>query len=206
MMFCNEPIICVYERRYYGGKEQSRHTAILRLTGNFEYHTTEGYWLVLQTDNFVISMGYDGVKKYHSMDEFCTEDELDPLFDIDGWITTEETLFVGERICSVDKIENGWVVTFDHFRLHLYGYHESNARDIDQYSNATNRHIPLSVGTHLLKRKCTCGREGEIYLDFVGDYFVRCNNCHASTWSEMCLIYAVDEWNNSDLIPIEELT
>lgn len=202
-MFCNETIMHVYERHYYGDKAQPWHNAILRLTGNFEYHATDGYWLVFQTEHFIISLGFDGVKKYNTMEEFCPENELDPLSQIDDWVTTEETLFVGEHICSVDDTGDCLNVTFDHFSLRLYSYDESNSEDICKYSNSTNDYIPLAVGKHLLNRKCACGGEGEICLDFVSDYFVHCNRCHNSTWAEMCLIDAIDAWNKADLIPLE---
>ena len=50
-MFCAEPIIHVYQRSYYEGKEQPWHNAVFRLTGSFEYHATDGYLLVFQTEH-----------------------------------------------------------------------------------------------------------------------------------------------------------
>lgn len=197
-MFCSEPIMHVYQRIYYGEKEQPWHNAILRLTGSFEYHATDGYWLVFQTEHFVISLGHDGVQMYTNMDDFCVEDELDPLSGIDDWTTTEETLFIGERVHTINGGDGCWDITFDHFALKLYGYKEDTARIVERYTNATSDYTPLTVGAHLLKRKCTCGGEGEIFLDFVSDYLVRCKNCHASTWAGMCLIDALEDWNSGN--------
>ena len=81
-MFCDEPILHVYQRMYCEDKEQPWHNAILRLTGSFEYHATEGYWLVFQTVHFVISLGYDGVQVYNNMADFCIDDELRHLIHI----------------------------------------------------------------------------------------------------------------------------
>ena len=51
-----------------------------------------------------------------------------------------------------------------------------------------------------LKRKCPyCNGEGEILLDFVSDYIVRCKDCKKSTWAGMNLIDAIDDWNNGEL-------
>ena len=197
-MFCDEPILHVYQCMYYEDKEQPWHNAILRLTGSFEYHATEGYWLVFQTEHFVISLGHDGVQVYTCMNDFCPEDELDPLSDIEDWTHTEETLFVGERIHAVNREDMSWTVRFDHFSLKLCGYTEHTAKAINRYHDFTHNRIPLAVGKHLLNRKCACGGEGEIFMDFVSDYQVRCKNCHASTWAGMCLIDAIDDWNNAD--------
>lgn len=197
-MFCDEPILHVYQRMYYEDKKQPWHNAILRLTGSFEYHATEGYWLVFQTEHFVISLGHDGVQVYTCMDDFCPEDELDPLSGLEGWTTTEETVFVGERIHSVNREDHCRTVIFDHFSLKLYGYNEDTGAAINRYNNSTHDHIPLAVGSHLLNRRCTCGGEGEIFLDFVSDYLVRCKTCHASTWASMCLINAIEAWNSGE--------
>lgn len=197
-MFCDEPILHVYQRMYYEDKEQPWHNAVLRLTGSFEYHATEGYWLVFQTVHFVISLGYDGVQVYNNMADFCIDDELLPLSDIEDWTHTEETLFVGERIHSVSREDRCWTVIFDHFSLKLYGYHEETVKAIGRYDSDIYDHIPLVVGSHLLNRKCACGGEGEIFLDSVSDYLVRCKKCHASTWAEVFLISAIEKWNNGE--------
>ena len=34
---------------------------------------------------------------------------------------------------------------------------------------------------HLLTRKCSCGGEPEMIVDFVADFEVRCSKCHLST-------------------------
>ena len=47
--------------------------------------------------------------------------------------------------------------------------------------------------------KCDCRGDGEILMDFVGDYIVRCKNCKKATWANMELQSAIRDWNNGEL-------
>lgn len=44
-----------------------------------------------------------------------------------------------------------------------------------------------------------CGGPGELLLDFVSDYVVRCQNCKKSTWTAMNAIDAIEVWNAGEL-------
>ena len=44
-----------------------------------------------------------------------------------------------------------------------------------------------------------CGGEGEVLLDFVSDYVVRCKECRHSTYAEMQIRHAVENWNKGEV-------
>ncbi len=56
----------------------------------------------------------------------------------------------------------------------------------------------LGAERHLI-RKCKCGGEVELLLDFVSYYIVRCKNCKQSTWAQMAAQDTIDEWNAGNL-------
>jgi len=58
---------------------------------------------------------------------------------------------------------------------------------------------------HLLTRKCTCGGEPEMLIDFVDDFEVRCSKCHLSTHAYMDPEDAAKHWNDGDDIKDEPL-
>ena len=66
--------------------------------------------------------------------------------------------------------------------------------------NMTFTHTKESKGNIYYVFKCPhCGADGEILLDFVSDYIVRCKKCKKSTWAAMNLIEAIEDWNNGEL-------
>lgn len=199
--FCEEPIKKVSERRVYGDEEKSWHNYHLQLVYSLELHTTYGYWIVFETENHVISVGVEGVVLFDSLEEAVPDSgELDEVVH-DDFVQTEYTLFAGERIHAVEWCGSGWKIRFDHFTMGLYPYDESNSERISHIDD-WNSYEALAAGGHKLTRTCDCGGEGEILMDFVGDYLVRCKSCHKSTWAEMCLIDAIDSWNRGEP-PIE---
>lgn len=55
---------------------------------------------------------------------------------------------------------------------------------------------------HLLTRKCSCGGDGEMLIDFVDDFVVRCSKCHLSTHAYIKPETAAKHWNdNDDIMP-----
>ena len=56
----------------------------------------------------------------------------------------------------------------------------------------------------LLKRKCICGGEPEVLLDFVDDFIVRCKSCHRSTQVFIEPEDAIEHWENGDT-PVSQL-
>lgn len=51
---------------------------------------------------------------------------------------------------------------------------------------------------HLLTRKCSCGGDAEMIVDFVADFEARCSRCHLSTWANMTPKAAARDWNAGD--------
>jgi len=57
----------------------------------------------------------------------------------------------------------------------------------------------LGCNRHL-KRKCPhCGADGEILLDFVSDFVIRCKQCNKSTYAEMEVRHAIENWNKGEV-------
>lgn len=51
---------------------------------------------------------------------------------------------------------------------------------------------------HLLTRKCSCGGDAEMIIDFVDDFEVRCSKCHLSTHAYIKPEDAAKHWNDGD--------
>ncbi len=51
---------------------------------------------------------------------------------------------------------------------------------------------------HLLKRKCSCGGDAEMIIDFVTDFEARCSRCHLSTHAYIKPEAAAQHWNAGD--------
>lgn len=194
-MFLNEPIIKVLELEYKDTYLKSWHNAYLNSIGAFEYHVTEGFWLVLETENYYATIGYDGVQKYAKPYEFSKEKFCWWSDGSEDWIDCERMFFEGQKIHNVEQNSRYQTIYFDNFKLNLYVYGEDdNFPDSGTFGDGV---AAMAVGGHLLK-KCTCGGKGELLVDERSDYAVRCNQCHRSTYFDMILKERIDAWNNDD--------
>lgn len=206
-MFCGE----VIEKVYVGVIEEDdvySHNAFLDCCHDIAYHCTKGYRIVLATENYRISLSVNGVTK-EDKDVFRENDEewlQNGVEYFDGeespYVRFETTLFVGERIRAVTESKGVYFVQFDDFQLKIIPYEQAD--DIQELRNAdywSSKRV-LGCDRHL-KRKCpACGENGEIYIDFAGDYYVQCRKCGHSTWASKCVIEAIEEWNErEDLSP-----
>ena len=54
------------------------------------------------------------------------------------------------------------------------------------------------VYNHLLTRKCSCGGDPEMIIDFVDNFEARCSRCHRSTHTYMKPEDAAKHWNDGD--------
>lgn len=199
-MFCKEPIIKVYA----GNSESIETNSFLDCYHNnsIDLYLTKGYRYVLETEHYYISIGFDGVKldkKQCSINEYEEKDEyLENLYvvieDDIPWVYYEHTLFVGECLIEVKDNKDGYVVVFDDFSMNVIPH-----SSVDEIKGLSHWHYLHSFGCErLITRTCKCGGTGELFLDFVSDYFVRCNKCNISTWSEMNAINAIDAWNRGE--------
>lgn len=201
-MFCDEKIIAVYlgQNEYHDIEGANCWFDIYH---DIAFHTTEGYRLLLETDSYMISLGADGVS-------VTNKDEFKPIehewleeyvhnLDDEVIVNFETTLLVDQRILTVDKSDDFYLIQFDDFSLKLYVYELGkmdktlHKRDHWSYNNVLGF-------DRFIKTKCPlCGGEGEILLDFVSDYVVRCKSCKKSTYAEMQLRYAIDLWNDGEV-------
>lgn len=167
-------------------------------------HLTKGYRIIMKTKTYYICIGYGGVKVVPNTEGVVFDGEyLEPCIHIidedeDPWIDYESTLFVGEQLLDV-KEENGhYVLTFTDFKLKVIPH--TIPDDIESLCNKNHWSYNYVYGLdRLLTRKCDCGGRGEVLLDFVSDYVVRCNKCKKSTYAEMMVVNAIDEWNKGNI-------
>lgn len=201
-MFCTEKIIAVYlgQNEYH---DIDGANCWFDIYHDIAFHTTEGYRLLLETDSYMISLGTDGVSvtnkdEFKPIEHEWLEEYVHNLED--GVIVEfESTLFVGQRISSVDKNDEFYLIQFDDFSLKMYVYELGKMdkslrnRDHCSYNNVLGF-------DRLIKTKCPlCGGEGEILLDFVSDYVVRCKSCKKSTCAEMQIRHAIENWNSGEV-------
>lgn len=203
-MFCDEKILKVYMGVVEYDDVYS-HNTFLDCYHDIAYHCTEGYRLVLETENYAISLCKNGVVKQDKNELFEQDGEWlqnGIEFFEDGeapWVHFETTLFVGERLISVTKDKGIYLLKFADFVLKIIPHENGNSIDGLHNQDHWSYNYVLGCDRHL-KRKCPyCNGDGEILLDFVSDYIVRCKDCKKSTWAGMNLIDAIDDWNNGEL-------
>ena len=193
-MFCEEPI----QKVYIGVVEDDdvySHNAFLDCYHDIAYHCTEGYRLVLVTEHYAISLCAKGVMK-ENKEALCEraeewlQDEIE-LF--------ETTLFVGERLLSVTQENHVYLLQFEDFTLKLIPHADNKAIEGLRNQGHGNYNYVFGCDRHL-KSKCPhCGGDGEILLDFVNDYIVRCKACKHSTWASINVANAIEDWNAGKL-------
>ncbi|MBQ7647415.1 MAG: hypothetical protein IJS94_09110 [Clostridia bacterium] len=207
-LFCEEPVTAVYNgsRKYDDYKDTN---AFFDCYHDLAYHVTPGYRIVLETERYFISLGASGVSlsdKTCGIKDFEEQGEwLDPFIHEDGEengphrVDYESTLFVGERLNRVEKLDGFYVLFFDHFQLKLIP-HETDKDDVPTLWKMDHWSYNHVYGCErLLKKKCECGGCGELLLDFVYDYVVRCSKCNKSTRASMNSIDAIEDWNAGEL-------
>ena len=192
----NEPIVKVFTLQYREKYEKSWRDAYLHTKGAFEYHVTEGYWLLFETENYYATIGYDGVQKYKKPYEFSTEKFFLWHDGDEEYIDYKETLFIGQKIHSIKDCKDHQTIYFDDFKLDLYVYGETDEFNLNLaiYGDGIN---VMAVGGHLLK-KCECGGQAELLCDDLHDFSVRCKDCHRATYFDMILKDQIEEWNNGN--------
>ena len=159
--------------------------------------------MVLLTVNHAISLDAHGVTK-ESRDSFCKREGEDFETGVVAgeqdageisWIYYEHTLFVGETLKSVTPQADRTLLEFTDFDLYLIPDKntEMHRRDIDAEDSR------VYGVDRLLLRKCDCGAQPHVYIDFADDFEVRCCKCGAGTYASMWAANAIDDWNNGVL-------
>lgn len=190
-MFCDEPVQAIWymeNLKDYGADKQWAHYMC-----NFEIglYLTDGYWLVLQTESHQITLGADGVHVYNCQDDLLGTERAEACNYTRGDFLPETLALTGERIRNVEKAADGWVVTLEHLVIPIHKC-EGDMREHDwlDYSE----YVPYLGVSHKLKR-CRCGGNPELMLDFVADYIIRCDRCRCSTYADYGLERVVKDWN-----------
>ena len=208
-MFCNEPILNVYTGQSdifipETGKYDNSGDSFLDCFHDIAYHVEPGQCLVLETKSYAIFIDSDGVHildapaKPRSNKEWldaCVIKDLDRV----EWIHFEQTLFEGEFLLEVREENGVYFAEFTDFTLKIIPYELGEMREGLSSKNHWAFHHVLGCDRYI-KAKCPeCGGNGEILLDFVSDYVVRCKSCKRSTWAGICLIDAIEDWNEGNL-------
>lgn len=207
-MFCNEPIINIYE---VGSKTVDTNAFLDCFHDNsISLHLTKGYRYVLETEHYYISLGFDGVtldEKRCGIDDYVGEDEWFDTFicydegepvseeNVTPWAEYEYTLFAGQHLLDISKEKGICLAQFDDFTLKIVPHDHD---DIEGLHDGYDYHHVYGC-ERLITRKCECGGIGELVLDFVFDYCVQCNKCKKSTCAECLAINAIESWNEGNV-------
>lgn len=208
-MFCNEPIVNVYtgqsdlfipETKEYDNIGAS----FLDCYHDIAYHVEPGQCLVLETKSYAIFIDSNGVHILNAPVKPRSDKEWleacvikDPGWA--DWVHFKQTLFEGEFLLEVQKEDGIFIAKFTDFTLKIIPYKLGQMREGFFSKDHWSYHYVLGCDRYI-KAKCPdCGGDGEILLDFVSDYVVRCKNCKRSTWAGMCLIDAIEDWNEGNL-------
>lgn len=202
-MFCEEIIEAVYECRPDYVTYRAEH--FFDCYHDMALHLTKGYRLILKTKTYFLCISFDGVKIAPNTENIISEDEYMEacihIFDEDegkvSWVDYESTLFVGQQLVDVKEEKERYILTFNDFALKVIPH--DNPDDIEGLHKANHWSYNYVYGLdRLLTRKCDCGGTGEVLLDFVSDYVVRCSKCKKSTWAGMNVVDAIDDWNEGE--------
>lgn len=199
-MYCDEEIINVYLGQ---PKYQDKGNCFFDCFCDMMLHITQSYRLILECENYYISIQADGIVKsekdgdissiekdseciesyYHIFED---EPEEAPI------VEYEFTLFTGEKIIAINALEKGYSIQFTDFTLKVIPYKEE-----EKFPYFIPASYSKVLGAERLIRKCTCGGNGVLAIDNVSDYCIRCDKCHLGTGSSMCAIDVIEEWNNA---------
>lgn len=200
-MFCSDPIIGVHEGSMF---DHMRCDAVFNCYCGIAYHCTRGFRMILETQHELISLGADGVERQVRVpiEQIEKPGEQIEAFG-DGSVGTmgidyEYTLFAGQRLRSVKRCEDGtYALCFNDFCMSVVPH--EHVDEIDAFCKEDHAWYRVYGCEKKITRKCSCGGEGELLLDFVSDYVVRCKDCGRSTRDEFFAIRAIEAWNNGDI-------
>lgn len=199
-MFCNDPVIRVYEGSMFGHMASD---SVLNCCSGIAYHCTPGCRMILETRHDLISIGASGVQRQARVPigQIAKPGEQIEAFGDGSPGTTSidyaHTLFVGQRLLSVRQCgDSGYNLHFDDFCMRVVPHDQTD--DISGFCPENHMWHRVHGCEKKITRKCSCGGEGELLLDFVSDYVVRCKSCGKSTRAELYAIRAIEDWNQGD--------
>ena len=189
-MFCSEPVIAVYN-----GVSDHKANWLLDCFHGLAFHVTQGCRLVLETEHFFISLEAAGPGLDSREGPVNTYERPGELLDPYKPYDYESTLFVGERLIRVETEADHYLLEFDHFCLRLIP-HDIEIDDIRAFKNQyIGSYNHICGCERFITEPCTCGGQGELLLDQVSDYVVRCRICGRSTRASYTVTDAIADWN-----------
>lgn len=196
-MFCSEPI----QKVYYGQHESDDYgDACFDCYYDMAMHLSGRNRFLMETAHFYISLevsgvsliikegGIESIQRENEWIEPCIHEEDDP--ELAPWVDYEATVFNRERLLSVEKEGEHYILRFDDFTMQLIPHPVS-----DGDLSITPHSYARVLGAERLIHKCKCGGTGILEIDFVSDYGIRCDRCHLGTSASMNACDAIDEWN-----------
>ena len=205
-MFCNEPILNAYTGQSdifipETGKYDNSGDSFLDCYHDIAYHVEPGQCLVLETKSYAIFIDSDGVHILSAPAKPRSDREwLDACVNKDAdWVYFEQTMFEGECLLEVREEDGVFFAKFTDFTLKIIPYEIGKMRKGLPRKDYWSYLPVLGCNRHINNTCPECGGEGELFLDFVCDYVVRCKNCKRSTWAGMCLIDAIEDWNAGEV-------
>lgn len=201
-LVCNKncsKIIEVYDA-YNNHKCSQDLDAFLNATNGIVYHVKRENWLVLETENSFVTLGYDGVNFYPKDSEFFDSLDYMEVFsdiygseEIDGY---ERTLFLGETIKDIYE-KNGHVfVSFDSFSVEIIPHEDDE--EIPWIEKKELMSYKYVYGCErLIKNRCECGGAGKLLWNY--DYVVRCDKCLRATEANTTAIDAIKAWEAGNI-------
>lgn len=203
-MYCNETI----KRIIFGINEDDNgdFPLVCFWTNPLKFHANEGSRIILVTDNWAISLGYNGVSKepmegFHEKNGEYFMDGIDgPAPEIEEdtpWVTAEATLFTGEKLENVSTEKDYYALKFSDFAMDIIPHDMQD--DLLQYAHHKHTFDHIYGMDRLLTRKCDCGGEPQMVIEFVDDFMACCKECGKSTWACMNAIDAIEEWNAGEI-------
>lgn len=201
-MFCEDPIQSVYVKRLVLNGDD----AYLDCYNDLAYHFSGDFAVVMLTEREYLRFDRNGVHKGAVTEELTEQlrDVYDPCVQESPgkapWIDYEHTLFCGERVLSVEHTEGAGetLVRFEDFDFRFV-FHDSASEYPPSPRDGVRYTLIRGCERHL-KRPCSaCGGEGQMVMDFVGDYTVRCRLCKGAVRPQLFAHDALALWNDGRL-------
>ena len=195
-MFCEEKVIKVYLQRFK--YDYPNANCFFDYFDNIVFYTTDEYKIVLETENYMISIGINGIALCSKTDfklEYSNSEFLESDID-EEYIGFKTELFTGERLISVEKREDILKLSFDDFTMKVMPFHYKKlnvkSRDLLEFGR-------VAGCDRYIQRKCDCGGEAEILYRNLPGYVVRCKKCNKSTAGFDSVCEAAESWNSGKI-------
>lgn len=172
----------------------------LKFTNEIKLFVKRKNWLLLETSDSFIALGYDGVTFHSKCSEFMDSfDYMQPAITIDDYEEIDELerlYLLGESIKDVYEKDGHYFVQFVTLVIEIVPLEDNDEIPLD-CEFKTYRHLCSSE--RLIRRKCSCGGTGRILMGFPGDYVVRCDNCNKATEITAYAKHAIEMWEKGDV-------